>query len=1365
MKNTFTIPKFLLLFSVFTLWVFQLSAQNRAVFAPWCQSIRYNYSSGYYGTCIDEVSIKVDDNDLFYKAKDGLQYDNTNQNGNHGHVLNTENNPVQLVAGGTYKLFVGGSENDYWCQWGYKAWIDYDLSYTFEAGEVLSSQGYNSNTSRCAGQYNEFEPGDITFTIPCDAKSGITRLRIICSYSAANIQNAQACNENAGTWIYTYGETEDIYIDIVRPSLLAADFFVPSFIWAGAPTTIFNRFPREGSYSWDKGAGIDFRGDNYQTIFSRSGEYDVTLIATNCLGTTSITKKVKVFDVPQEPVADFVSSRNIITEGDEITLYDLSLYGPSRWDWEITNFDMPNYLQTHDNAIRGLAHAGSYYQPVFRFHDVGEFNVKMTSFNLSGANMKGKPRYIHVEPFSDFILGIGVTQTELGSGRILDNGGIDNDYKSGPLDGSPNRNRLLIKPCGAEAIRLTIDVLKFGNNAHTLRVWDGDSKEGIPIHADSGFTNQNTVTPVTVVATSGAMYMEFDATASGTSEGLVARFETTFGTTNPPLPYFEQIFPSVAYTKSEVFFKGGVSNLFGLSTVKWTVDRFEVPASYIKGDQMSYEFLQAGEYNVCLEVKSCAGDTNFCRKIQVVDPTGRTTLDFKASDDRPELGQNVVLQAITDKANRFQWNVVPATYSVNAGSMRAKYPNISFNRPGTYSVSLRAWNTFDSSASTRFLVKNNYIIVIDPCTPLAFESSTDVTNNRLRVFDRNNQVIFSHSSLGGDGYRSFLNSGDPVVNLTFGATYDIEMFRETAADTVSRSIFIDFNSNGVFEASEMVLFERNTLTQRAISRFKVPGILDAYNGTTRLRTIVTYGDTDPLNPCGPGLLAEYKDYRVSLNQSSVLPVISLIGKDTIEIEVGSIYNDEGATAFDAIDGDITADISSETNVDFNQAGIYFTKFDVINSSGVNAATKVRQIFVFSDRTAPVLQLIGPSVDTIEVNTEPYLDPMGFAFDNIDGDISSEIKVIGKVDHTEIGEYVLRYEVSDVQGNLSVAHRTVHVLDRTAPQFHFTTSTRLQLGKFWYDQTTVSDNYWPVDQIAYNMTFGVNGPVRWDIPGEYPITYSAVDGSGNRNEVIRVYEVRDFVAPVIFLHTPDTISHHVFQPYTRIEPTVSDNITPVSRIQFTYTSNVDPNVVGLYEERYTAIDEDGNINVTSRFVKVIDVVPPMMSGSSFCTKLGFEFNPMFGITITDNYYSEETLLPLVKVISNNVNIWLEGYYSIVYAVVDPSGNRSNFLNRNVQISADCELITSVDQVSAGALTMVNVVPNPSTGILNIQLKDGRDYIQTVEVLSAVGQLVQRVETGNVSQTSIDITQEATGIYLIRVKTVNGHSMTTRVIKTD
>lgn len=1332
-----------------------LLAQRNGFFAPWCDAKIYQFTSSKYGTSIEEVWLRQDGRILFHKKPDGFNADPGVSSGwaIPGNIDNIPSEAINLIAGQTYNLQISSDQRDLCCDAPWIAWADYNIDYTFTSdecitpdGKLIPHPGGTANTIYLLDGFN--------FTVPCDAKPGLSRIRMMTSYYPGYLNANVGCTTNG---VY-YGETEDIYINIVSPTILKADFVVPDVVWANAPQIIYNKYPRQANYKWDKGFGYDYVGDNYTTVFPGSGKYKVKLRADNCLGFDTIVKTVTVKDIPSIPVANFAANRNRLTEGDEFTLYDLSTYAPYKWDWRITNPSDGNFLLDNSDILRGQSWEGSYYNAVFQIFDAGDYNVSLTSTNVNGPSMSNKAKYIKVSEYTDILLGKGTTQTELGSGRILDGGGINDDYPTG-AQGKASFNRLLIKPCGADEITLTIERMLFGNSNHKIMIWDGDDQSGIALHPEDGFKMSNTSTPVSVTAHSGSMYIEFDAQAPGTDEGFIATYETKFGGTSPAIPYFEQVYPKQAYARAEVNFEGEVSNLFGLSQVAWTVDGFEVTPSLINGNSMRYVFVDPGTYKVCLEVQSCTGDSAFCRTVEVVEPTGKTAIDIVTSDDRPAVNQVIALDGIVDKADRFTWQIVPNTFSIYSGNLMGKHPNISFTKPGSYSVSLRAWNSADSAGSVNFIVKNNFIVAVEPCIPSVTDMNEDVSNNNLTVYDDQNNVIFNHTSDGNVGYQSFLTPDDPNINLIFGKTYSVEMGRNSTADTVSRAIFIDFNSDGSYDASELVLHEVKTKNATVSSTFTVPSIDNSYFGTTRLRAIVTYGATDELNPCGPGVLAEYKDYKVTFNRNPIPPVITLNGDDTIRVEAGSSYTDLGATAYDVIDGDITSQIVANTNLDINQAGIYFYKYTVRNSSGVSVQ-KVRQIYVLYDQTPPVLTLNGNHIDTIEVNTGAYIDPMAIAIDNIDGDITSQIVVNGHVDYTELGTYTLTYSATDVQGNTSTDHRYVSVVDRTAPEFIFLTGEQIQLGSFWYDQTTVSDNYWKPNQIDFKIVYGSNGPVQWDVPGTYPTTYKATDGSGNYYEVTRNYVVGDFIAPTVILNTGDTILVEVKTQYTKVKPSIHDNYYPVAQLSISETSNVNPDVLGLYKEEYTVSDPSGNINVKTRWVKVVDTKAPIITGSDFCSKPGVEFNLMTGLAINDNYYSEADLLPLVSIVNSNLDVWFEGRYYITYSVTDPSGNKSLFFSRNVVINEECDLITNVPQIDASSFNF-NIYPNPNTGKFRVDF-EGQD-VEQVEVINSVGAVVMTIGINpNEKNVNIDLSNESAGIFLIRLTTQNGNNSTKKVI---
>ena len=78
------------------------------------------------------------------------------------------------------------------------------------------------------------------------------------------------------------------------------------------------------------------------------------------------------------------------------------------------------------------------------------------------------------------------------------------------------------------------------------------------------------------------------------------------------------------------------------------------------------------------------------------------------------------------------------------------------------------------------------------------------------------------------------------------------------------------------------------------------------------------------------------------------PVITRVGAATIDVALGSNYQDEGATAEDDIDGDVTADIIiGGDTVDTAVEGSYLVTYNVTDSAN-NAATQItRTVIVFA----------------------------------------------------------------------------------------------------------------------------------------------------------------------------------------------------------------------------------------------------------------------------------------------------------------------------------------------------------------------------------------------------------------------------------
>ena len=93
-----------------------------------------------------------------------------------------------------------------------------------------------------------------------------------------------------------------------------------------------------------------------------------------------------------------------------------------------------------------------------------------------------------------------------------------------------------------------------------------------------------------------------------------------------------------------------------------------------------------------------------------------------------------------------------------------------------------------------------------------------------------------------------------------------------------------------------------------------------------------------------------------------------------------------------------------------------------------------------DKTKPDITLVGEK-EIIINKGEEFKDPGAKATDNIDGDITSMIKITGKVDTSKTGTYVLTYSVSDKAGNKNSKTRKVIVTESKKTTTTTTTTKR------------------------------------------------------------------------------------------------------------------------------------------------------------------------------------------------------------------------------------------------------------------------------------------------------------------------------------
>ncbi len=159
------------------------------------------------------------------------------------------------------------------------------------------------------------------------------------------------------------------------------------------------------------------------------------------------------------------------------------------------------------------------------------------------------------------------------------------------------------------------------------------------------------------------------------------------------------------------------------------------------------------------------------------------------------------------------------------------------------------------------------------------------------------------------------------------------------------------------------------------------------------------------------------------------PVITLIGSSIVNLNVGDVYADAGATATDNVDGNLTSAIITVNPVNTSIAGGYTVTYTVADAAG-NSAQALRTVIVSSvtptpDTTAPVITILGSNPVSLNVGSN-YTDAGATATDNVDGNLTSEIILVNSVNTSAVGNYTVTYNVTDAAGNSALVTRTVIV---------------------------------------------------------------------------------------------------------------------------------------------------------------------------------------------------------------------------------------------------------------------------------------------------------------------------------------------------
>ena len=230
------------------------------------------------------------------------------------------------------------------------------------------------------------------------------------------------------------------------------------------------------------------------------------------------------------------------------------------------------------------------------------------------------------------------------------------------------------------------------------------------------------------------------------------------------------------------------------------------------------------------------------------------------------------------------------------------------------------------------------------------------------------------------------------------------------------------------------------------------------------------------------------------------PVISLIDspkivEGNIILKTGEIFKPlDYVKATDDEDGEITNITANSNGVDNKKPGSYKVTYVATDKEG--ESTTFEAIVVVEEAKQSV------SNPVMTVRNKNIQIRQGETFDPLNGVIATDyqgrkltVTVTGTYDVEALGSYVLTYTATDAYGNTVTDTATLEVVKQNAPVINGVKSeVTIEVGQAFdpLENVTATDFAGNAVEVKVTGTYDVN------VPGEYTITYKAVDKYGTES---------------------------------------------------------------------------------------------------------------------------------------------------------------------------------------------------------------------------------------------------------------------------
>ena len=342
---------------------------------------------------------------------------------------------------------------------------------------------------------------------------------------------------------------------------------------------------------------------------------------------------------------------------------------------------------------------------------------------------------------------------------------------------------------------------------------------------------------------------------------------------------------------------------------------------------------------------------------------------------------------------------------------------------------------------------------------------------------------------------------DSIKWLVKSQNDDLKTDVKISADKKQMDIFILSNSNieidgGLLEICEINVAKENknsTEGYTVVPNVNSEGI--AYN-------YIIDGTNKQVK--GSDIVNSSKD-KLTVNTA---PVISLVEspkivEGNIIIKTGDVFKPlEYVKATDDEDGEEVNITANSLNVNNKKPGSYKVTYTATDKEGESTNLDVNVIVeeVQQSVSNPVMNITNKN---IQIRQGDKFDPLaGVTATDYQGR-KLTVNVTGSYDVEVVGSYVLTYTVTDTYGNTITDTATLEVVKQDAPVINGVKSNiEINVGENFdlLDGVTATDFTGALIKVQVSEDYDIS------VPGEYTITYKAIDKYGNESEVKAILKV-------------------------------------------------------------------------------------------------------------------------------------------------------------------------------------------------------------------------------------------------------------------